>query len=177
MWLTRYDYISFTRSFSKISSSFFFRIAHEFFFIFFSLRTFPVHNLYTIFIPSIYLIFTTETDRGGSRSISYGANNDNRQGRRGTRGSRHISGVYSFNAFGETLPPLYIFDSSSKKQNFKITHEWCHDLPKVCFIKYIFNIIGIKYLQNLPFLTFFLTFFYNIDLYLRLQEDMAEKKK
>ena len=81
---------------------------------------------------------TTETDRGGSRSISYGANNDNRQGRRGTRGSRHISGVYSFNAFGETLPPLYIFNSSSKKQNFKITDEWCYDLPKVCFIKYIF---------------------------------------
>ena len=36
---------------------------------------------------------TTETDRGGSRSISYGFDNDNRQGRRGTRGSRHITGV------------------------------------------------------------------------------------
>ena len=38
---------------------------------------------------------TTESDRGGSRSVSYGDDNDNRQGRRGTRGSRHISGPSS----------------------------------------------------------------------------------
>ena len=63
---------------------------------------------------------TTNTDRGGSRSISYGFDNDNIQGRRGTRGSRHITGVYSFNTFGETSPPLFIFDSSSKTNNFKI---------------------------------------------------------
>ena len=38
--------------------------------------------------------FTTETDRGGSRSISYGSNEDGRKGRRGTRSSRHTTGVY-----------------------------------------------------------------------------------
>ena len=59
---------------------------------------------------------TTETDRGGSRSISYGFDNDNIQGKRGTKGSRYITGVYSFNAFGETVPPLIIFDSSFKKE-------------------------------------------------------------
>ena len=46
---------------------------------------------------------TTEIDRGGSRSVSYGFNYDNRQGRHGTRGNLHISGVYTFYAFGEVL--------------------------------------------------------------------------
>ena len=50
-----------------------------------------------------YHPLTTETDRGGSRSVTYGFDNDNRQSRRGTRGSRHISGVYTFYAFGEVL--------------------------------------------------------------------------
>ena len=59
---------------------------------------------------------TTETDRGEPRSISYGCDNDNRQDRRGTRGSRRISGVYTFIAFGEVLPPLFIFDCSLKNE-------------------------------------------------------------
>ena len=78
---------------------------------------------------------TIETDRGGSRSVSYGFDNDNRRGRRGTRSSRHISGVYTFNAFDEVLPPLFIFDSSSKHDlTYKIQDGWCSDLPKVGFI-------------------------------------------
>ena len=66
---------------------------------------------------------TTEIDRGGPRSISYGYDNVNRQGRCGTRGSRHISGVYTFIAFGEVLPPLFMFDSSSKNElTYKIQY-------------------------------------------------------
>ena len=65
--------------------------------------------------------FTTETDRGGSRSISYGCDKDGRKGRRGTRGSRHTTGVYTINAGGEVLPPLFIFDSSAQNNsNFQI---------------------------------------------------------
>ena len=44
--------------------------------------------------------FTTEVDKGGSRSISYGCNNNGRKSRRGTRGSRHTTGVYTINAGG-----------------------------------------------------------------------------
>ena len=63
---------------------------------------------------------TTETDNGGSRSVSYGFDNDNRQGRHGTRGNLH---VYTFYAFGEVLPPLFMFDSSSKNElTYKIQY-------------------------------------------------------
>ena len=41
--------------------------------------------------------FTTEVDKGISRSISFGCNNDVRKSRRGTRGSRHTTGVYAVN--------------------------------------------------------------------------------
>ena len=61
-----------------------------------------------------YHPLTTEMDRGGSRSVSYGCDNDNIQGRRGTRRSHHIPGVHTFNTHGEVLPPLFIFYSSAK---------------------------------------------------------------
>ena len=65
--------------------------------------------------------FTTEVDRAGSRSKTYGNDQYCRQGQRGTRGSRHTTGVYCFNAAGESLPPLYIFDSSAKDtENFQM---------------------------------------------------------
>ena len=77
--------------------------------------------------------FTTETDRSGSRSISYGCDTDGRQGRRGTRGSRHTTGVYTFNAAGEVLPPLFIFDSTATNtENYKQQIGWIKDLPTVC---------------------------------------------
>ena len=79
--------------------------------------------------------FTTETDRGGSRSISYGCDKDGRKGRRGTRGSRHTTGVYTINAGGEVLPPLFIFDSSAQNNsNFQLQTPWCDGLPKVCYL-------------------------------------------
>ena len=46
-------------------------------------------------------IFTTETDKGGSRSISYGFDKNGRKGRRGTKGSHHTTGVYTINADGK----------------------------------------------------------------------------
>ena len=76
--------------------------------------------------------FSTEVDKGGSRSISFGCNTDGRKSRRGTRGCRHTTGVYAINAGGETLPPLYIFDSSAQHNcNYQIQRGWCESLPKV----------------------------------------------
>ena len=79
--------------------------------------------------------FTTETDKGGSRFISYGFNKDGRKGRQGTRGSRHIIGVNTVNAGGKVLPPLFIFDSSDQNcSNIQVQASWCDDLPKICYL-------------------------------------------
>ena len=76
--------------------------------------------------------FTTEVDKGGSRSISYGCNNDDRKSRRGKRGSRHTTSVYDVITRGETLPLLYIFDSSAHNIcNYQVQSGWCESLPKV----------------------------------------------
>ena len=78
-------------------------------------------------------IFTTETDKGGSRSISYGFDKNSRKGKRGTiRGSHHTTGVYIINADGKTLPPLYIFDSSTQNDyNYQVQPSWCKTLSIV----------------------------------------------
>ena len=51
--------------------------------------------------------FTTEMERGCSRTISYACNRDGKKERRDTRGSRRTTGVYSINVDGEVLPLLY----------------------------------------------------------------------
>ena len=76
--------------------------------------------------------FTTETDRGGSRSNTYEYDGNGRRGRRETRGSRHITGLCFLNAGGEVLPPLYTFDSSAQNTcNFQVKRSWRQGLPKV----------------------------------------------
>ena len=76
--------------------------------------------------------FTTEVDKGGSRSINYGCNNDDRKSRRGKRGSWHTTSVYDVITRGETLPLLYIFDSSAHNIcNYQVQSGWCESLPKV----------------------------------------------
>ena len=49
--------------------------------------------------------------------------------------SRHTTGVYTLNAGGEVLPPLFIFDSSAQNSsNFQVQTSWCDDLPKVSYL-------------------------------------------
>ena len=58
-------------------------------------------------------------DRGGPRSVVYHNPKLQRGCRRGVKASRHVTGVYATNASGETLPPMYIFDSCTKiDENF-----------------------------------------------------------
>ena len=87
-----------------------------------------------------YHPFTTEVDRGGSRSISYGCNKDGRKGRRGTRGYRHTTGVYATNTGGKVLPPFYIFDISAQQScNYQVQRGWCEIVPKVLYLHFYFN--------------------------------------
>ena len=76
--------------------------------------------------------FSTEMDKCGSRSVSFGFNDDGRKERRSSRGCRHTTGVYTLNTDGEELPPLYMFDSSAQHTcNFQVQPSWCKGLPKV----------------------------------------------
>ena len=44
----------------------------------------------------------------------------------------HVTGVCVYNLAGESLPPLYIFETKSKiPENFKIDPEVCEGLPVV----------------------------------------------
>ena len=48
------------------------------------------------------------------------------------KSARHVMGVNATNAAGETLPPMYIFDSSAKSDdNFRVKVEWLEGLPSV----------------------------------------------
>ena len=55
--------------------------------------------------------FTTDVDRGGIRSISYGCDKDGKKVRRGTREYRCTTGVYAIKAGDDFFPPLYFFNS------------------------------------------------------------------
>ena len=59
--------------------------------------------------------FTTEVDKGISRSIRFECNND-----------------VAVNAGGETLPPLYMIDSLAQHSfNYQVQSRWCETLPKI----------------------------------------------
>ena len=59
-------------------------------------------------------------DRGGTRSLMYHNPCYQRGSKRGVKSSRHVTVVYATNAAGESLPPIYIFDSGAKiADNFK----------------------------------------------------------
>ena len=93
--------------------------------------------------------FTTEVDKGGSRAISFGCNNDGRKSRRGIRGSRYTTGVYDVNTGGENLPPLYILIdqlnivviTKFKVDGIKVYLRCDIYLQSNVFIQYIANII------------------------------------
>ena len=49
-----------------------------------------------------------------------------------TKAGRHVTGVYATSAAGETLPPMYIFDSSAVSEcNYQVRVEWLRNLPTV----------------------------------------------
>ena len=76
--------------------------------------------------------FSTQCDRGGTRTTTYGDPNLPAGSTRGIRGARHTTGVYATTAAGETMPPVYIFDTTAKNSdNFKVKEEWSKNLPTV----------------------------------------------
>jgi hypothetical protein len=71
-------------------------------------------------------------DKGGSRTLTYKNPQLQRSGKTTVKPGRHVTGVYATNAAGESLPPLYIFDSGAKiEDNFRVKMEWLVGLPKV----------------------------------------------
>jgi hypothetical protein len=72
-------------------------------------------------------------DKGGPRATTY-HNKMYQRGpsRRSVKSTRHVTGVYATNAGGESLPPMYIFDSSaSTEENYRVKLEWLKGLPTI----------------------------------------------
>ena len=75
---------------------------------------------------------TNKGDESGPRAGSYTNPDLPRPGGAATRGSRHTTGCYGTVANGESLPPLYIFDSKAfHEDNYKVKPDWCKNLPYV----------------------------------------------
>ncbi len=71
-------------------------------------------------------------DRGGPRAVMYHNPSLQRGSKRGVKSSCHVTGVYATNAAGESLPPMYIFDSGAKVvDNFQVQLQWLDGLPSV----------------------------------------------
>ena len=76
--------------------------------------------------------FTTQDEKGGSRSIRWGDPNLAKGSERGTRGSRHTTGIYGTNGAGGAMSPIYCYYSSAGyEENFQIKPSWIEGLPKV----------------------------------------------
>ena len=76
--------------------------------------------------------FSTASKKGGSTTQSYANNSFPFSGEPVIKNSRHTTGVYTTNAAGEVLPPLYIFDSKAQdEKNYKIDLRACDGLPTV----------------------------------------------
>ena len=72
------------------------------------------------------------TERGGPRSTMYHNPLLQRGYKRTVKAGRHVTGVYATNAAGETLPPMYIFDSSANiESNYRVKVSWLDGLPNV----------------------------------------------
>ena len=69
--------------------------------------------------------FTTQNEKGGSRSIRWGDPTLAKGSERVTQGSRHTTGIYGANAAGKTMPPIYCYDNSAgNEENFQIKPSW-----------------------------------------------------
>ena len=87
-----------------------------------------------------YHLFTTETDRDRTSSISYRCDKVGEKDRKELRGSGHTAGFYTINASGKVLPPLYLFDSSTPNSgNYHIQSSWYKKLSNLCYLSYHFN--------------------------------------
>ena len=83
-------------------------------------------------IDETHHVFSNESDKGGTRARRYAASFITRSGDRKVRNGRHTTGCYATNAYGETLPPLYILDSKAKyPANYKIDTRVGVGLPRV----------------------------------------------
>ena len=71
-------------------------------------------------------------DRSGPRAVTYHNPSLQRGSKRGVKSSRHVTGVYATNSAGESLPPMYIFDSGAKiEDNFQVRLQWLDGLPSI----------------------------------------------
>jgi hypothetical protein len=71
-------------------------------------------------------------EKGGPRSTMYHNPLLQRGYKRTVKAGRHVTGVYATNAAGETLPPMYIFDSSANiESNYRVKVSWLEGLPHV----------------------------------------------
>ena len=76
--------------------------------------------------------FSTQGDKGGSRNNTYGNPSLPAGSTRGIRGARHTTSIYGSTASGESMPPVYIYDTKAKQtDNFKLKPSWTKNLPKV----------------------------------------------
>ena len=76
--------------------------------------------------------FSTASKKGGSTTQSWANVSFQRPGQPVVESARHTTGVYTTNAAGEVLPPMYIFDSKAKdEENFTIDLRACDGLPSV----------------------------------------------
>ena len=75
---------------------------------------------------------SSEDDRGGPRARTYTNPSLPRPGGSSTRGSRHTTGVYGTTAGGETLPPLFIFDSAAQtEEGLRVNEKSVIGLPRI----------------------------------------------
>ena len=75
--------------------------------------------------------FSTQGDKGGSRNNTYGDPSLPAGSTRGIRGARHTTGIYGSTASGESMPPVYIYDTKAKQtDNFKLKAAWTRTSPK-----------------------------------------------
>jgi hypothetical protein len=75
---------------------------------------------------------SNEGDRSGPRASSVVDRSLPRSGKPKYKSAGHVTGFYGSTAFGEPLPPLFIFDSAaSTDEGRRLNSAWAIDLPKV----------------------------------------------
>ncbi len=71
-------------------------------------------------------------DQAGTRAVMYHNPLFQHGSKRGVKSSRHVTGVSAISAAGESMPPMYIFDSGAKiEDNFQVRLQWLDGLPSV----------------------------------------------
>ena len=77
--------------------------------------------------------FSSKGNKGGQTQLRYASASFPRVGDRIIENASHTTGVYGFNLRGDPLPPLYIFNTSSKNElNYKVDPRVSGGLPIVC---------------------------------------------